>query len=168
MRRLAIGLCALAVLLVLTGLALKPDGPHQRVVAQAPPTTAPAPIAIGAQYHPATTTTTTTLPPQPPTTQRTYRARTTQRPSYAAGGCDGQDPVPCCIVMRESHGQWNARNPSSGAGGRYQMLPSTFHNTAAGAAYGGNAADAPPDVQRAAAAELVRRQGLAPWAGPGC
>lgn len=35
-------------------------------------------------------------------------------------------PVPSYIVACESHGNLRALNPSSGAGGRYQILPSTW------------------------------------------
>ena len=34
--------------------------------------------------------------------------------------------IPKAIVMCESGGNYNALNPSSGAGGAYQMLPETY------------------------------------------
>jgi septal ring factor EnvC (AmiA/AmiB activator) len=38
----------------------------------------------------------------------------------------GDFSIPSSIVMCESGGNYNALNPSSGAGGAYQMLPSTY------------------------------------------
>ena len=38
----------------------------------------------------------------------------------------GDFAIPTSIVMCESGGNYNALNPSSGAGGAYQMLPSTY------------------------------------------
>jgi len=70
-------------------------------------------------------------------------------------GSPSTDPsgIPDCIVQRESGGDWTAHNPRSSASGRYQFLDSTWGG------YGGyqSAADAPPEVQAARAAEL--------WAG---
>lgn len=37
-----------------------------------------------------------------------------------------REPVPGYIVECESHGSYRALNPSSGAGGKYQVLPSTW------------------------------------------
>ncbi len=56
----------------------------------------------------------------------------------SGGGCS-----PDSIVQRESKGDPNAVNPSSGAGGKYQFLPSTWSG------YGGyaRAQDAPESVQ---------------------
>jgi len=36
------------------------------------------------------------------------------------------NPIPAYIVECESHGYLRALNPSSGAGGRYQVIPSTW------------------------------------------
>jgi hypothetical protein len=62
----------------------------------------------------------------------------TGRGGGGGGSCD-----PGSIVQRESKGDPNAVNPSSGAGGKYQFLPSTWSG------YGGysRAQDAPESVQ---------------------
>jgi hypothetical protein len=59
------------------------------------------------------------------------------------GGGGGGSCNPGSIVQRESKGDPNAVNPGSGAGGKYQFLPSTWSG------YGGysQAQDAPESVQ---------------------
>lgn len=41
-------------------------------------------------------------------------------------GSYGSFAIPCYVVDCESHFDWNAVNPSSGARSVYQMLPSTY------------------------------------------
>jgi peptidoglycan hydrolase-like protein with peptidoglycan-binding domain len=67
--------------------------------------------------------------------------------------------IPAAIVMCESGGNWAAVNPSSGAGGAYQILPSTW------AAYGGPGLpqDASPAQQSRIAAEIWATQGPSAW-----
>jgi hypothetical protein len=62
-------------------------------------------------------------------------------------------------VQCESGGDYSAVNPSSGAGGAYQILPSTWH------AYGGAGLpqDAPKAEQDRIAAEIYARQGSSAW-----
>ncbi len=85
------------------------------------------------------------------------------------------DPVPssgdnadtlACIRAHESDsaGGYSAVNSSSGAGGAYQALPSTWDG------YGGyaRAEDAPPEVQDQWANEAIAASGTRPWAGSGC
>ena len=62
--------------------------------------------------------------------------------------------------MCESGGNYHALNPSSGAGGAYQILPSTWR------AYGGEGApqDAPKEEQDRIAAEIWRDSGPSAWA----
>jgi hypothetical protein len=62
----------------------------------------------------------------------------TGRGGGSGGSCD-----PGSIVQRDSRGDPNAVNPSSGAGGKYLFLPSTWSG------YGGypQAHDAPESVQ---------------------
>jgi hypothetical protein len=69
---------------------------------------------------------------------RTKAPARTGRGGGSRGTCD-----PGSIVQRESKGDPNAVNSSSGAGGKYQFLPSTW------AGYGGyaRAEDAPESVQ---------------------
>jgi muramidase (phage lysozyme) len=61
--------------------------------------------------------------------------------------------------MCESGGNYRAVNPSSGAGGAYQILPSTW------AAYGGTGSpqDAPPAEQDAIAAKIYATDGRGAW-----
>jgi peptidoglycan hydrolase-like protein with peptidoglycan-binding domain len=96
-----------------------------------PPAPAPAPVA------PTTSTTTTTTS------------------SYTSGGYS----IPSSIVQCESGGNWGAVNAGSGAGGAYQILPSTW------AAYGGTGSpqDASPAEQSAIAARIYAAQGSSAW-----
>ena len=76
-------------------------------------------------------------------------------PAYLGGPYS----IPTYIVMCESGGNYNAVNSSSGAGGAYQILPSTW------AAYGGQGApqDAPKADQDRIAAEIWRDSGPSAW-----
>jgi septal ring factor EnvC (AmiA/AmiB activator) len=71
----------------------------------------------------------------------------------------GPYSIPTYIVMCESGGNYSALNPSSGAGGAYQILPSTW------ALYGGEGApqDAPKSEQDAIAAEIWADSGGSAW-----
>ena len=72
----------------------------------------------------------------------------------------GPYAIPTYIVMCESGGNYHALNASSGAGGAYQILPSTWR------AYGGQGApqDAPKEEQDRIAAEIWRDSGPSAWA----
>lgn len=86
-----------------------------------------------------------------PTTRITQTVAPTT-PSYSGG-------MPACTWVPESGGSYTAQNPS-GAGGKYQIMPSTWR------AYGGvesNAADAPPAEQEAVARRVLAGQGLGAW-----
>ena len=67
--------------------------------------------------------------------------------------------IPEAIVMCESGGNFQALNPSSGAGGAYQIIPSTW------AAYGGKGLphEAPPAEQHRIAAMIWADSGPAAW-----
>jgi septal ring factor EnvC (AmiA/AmiB activator) len=90
-----------------------------------------------------------------------------QRQSSSGSGSSAGSPaylggpysIPTYIVMCESGGNYHALNPSSGAGGAYQILPSTW------AAYGGQGApqDAPKAEQDRIAAEIWRDSGPSAW-----
>jgi peptidoglycan hydrolase CwlO-like protein len=71
----------------------------------------------------------------------------------------GPYAIPTYIVMCESGGNYRALNPSSGAGGAYQILPSTWR------AYGGQGLphQAPPAEQDRVAAMIWRDSGPSPW-----
>jgi peptidoglycan hydrolase CwlO-like protein len=71
----------------------------------------------------------------------------------------GPYTIPTYIVMCESGGDYGAVNPSSGAGGAYQILPSTWE------LYGGKGApqDAPKAEQDRIAAEIWADSGGSAW-----
>lgn len=66
-----------------------------------------------------------------------------------------------CVRQRESGGSYTAVNSSSGAGGAYQFMPSTWR------AMGGSGLpqNASPAEQDRMAAKLYAQSGTAPWAG---
>jgi resuscitation-promoting factor RpfC len=76
----------------------------------------------------------------------------------------GDQSVWQCIISRESGGNPSAVNPSSGAGGLFQFLPSSF------AAYGGVGLpeDASVGEQWAVAEHAYAVSGWSPWIGDGC
>lgn len=71
----------------------------------------------------------------------------------------GPYSIPTYIVMCESGGDYGALNPSSGAGGAYQILPSTWE------LYGGKGAphEAPKAEQDRIAAEIWADSGGSAW-----
>jgi septal ring factor EnvC (AmiA/AmiB activator) len=75
----------------------------------------------------------------------------------------GPYSIPSFIVMCESGGDYGAVNPSSGAGGAYQILPSTW------SLYGGKGApqDASKEEQDRIAAEIWADSGSGAWACAG-
>jgi hypothetical protein len=86
------------------------------------------------------------------------QAAAAHRSRGGGGGCsEGQ------IIARESGGNPQAVNSSSGAGGLYQILPSTW------AGRGGyeNAADAPVEMQQEAYQE-IRASNPRAWGSAGC
>lgn len=83
--------------------------------------------------------------------------------SGVQGACGGSLP-PCCVMMRESHGNPTAVNASSGASGKWQFMANTWAN------YGGypTAASAPEAVQDQRAAQIwAGGAGAGHWGG-GC
>ena len=91
------------------------------------------------------------------------------RPS--ARSSSGGGNVLECIKHRESRGQYDVVNGSSGAAGAYQFMPGTWDNNARSAGrtdlVGVNPANASPADQDAMAQHLLATQGLGPWGG-GC
>jgi septal ring factor EnvC (AmiA/AmiB activator) len=92
------------------------------------------------------------------------RAAQQQEASAAAaqdevGDWVGDWAIPEAIVMCESGGNFDAVNPSSGAGGAYQILPSTWD------LYGGsgNPEDASPDEQHDIASQIWADSGGSAW-----
>jgi peptidoglycan hydrolase CwlO-like protein len=87
--------------------------------------------------------------------QRSSSGSSSGSPAYLGGPY----AIPTYIVMCESGGNYHALNPSSGAGGAYQILPSTWR------AYGGQGApqDAPKAEQDRIAGEIWRDSGPSAW-----
>jgi hypothetical protein len=83
----------------------------------------------------------------------------TLRATHASSGASHGYTIPASIVMCESGGNYAAVNPSTGAGGAYQILPSTW------AAYGGTGLpqNAPPAEQDAIAAKIYATAGPSQW-----
>lgn len=80
-------------------------------------------------------------------------------PATATVASGGGYTIPSSIVQCESGGNYSAVNPSSGAGGAYQILPSTWQ------AYGGQGLpqNASPAEQGHIAAEIMAKQGPSAW-----
>jgi peptidoglycan hydrolase-like protein with peptidoglycan-binding domain len=95
------------------------------------------------------------ITPQPATS--TGSSSTTA--GAAASSSSGGYTIPSGIVQCESGGNYSAVNPSSGAGGAYQILPSTW------SAYGGQGSpqNAPKAEQDRIAAAIYARQGASAW-----
>ena len=91
-------------------------------------------------------------PPAPPVA-RIDRTPHGQSPAYAGG----RWAIPASIVMCESHGNYNAVNPSSGARGAYQLMPSTYY------ANGGDGSWSPADQDRVAARVWNGGAGRSQW-----
>lgn len=72
---------------------------------------------------------------------------------------NGHWAIPAYIVICESGGNYRAVNPSSGAGGAYQIMPATWR------AYGGTGLpqDAPPAEQDRIAGMIWRNSGPSQW-----
>ena len=68
------------------------------------------------------------------------------------------------MIQRESGGNPYAVNPSSGAGGLFQFMPSTW--TSLG--YYGAPQNASVATQYAAFQKLYAEMGTSPWVGDGC
>jgi resuscitation-promoting factor RpfC len=92
------------------------------------------------------------ITPQPPAAPAAATAAT---PASSSSGY----AIPSSIVQCESGGNYSAVNPSSGAGGAYQILPSTWQ------AYGGQGLpqDASPAEQGRIASEIYASQGPSAW-----
>lgn len=95
------------------------------------------------------------LTPAPPVSEAGVAGAT-----YTGSTASSGSALPACAWQPESGGDPSAVNPSSGAGGYYQIMPSTW------AAYGGTGApqDAPMSEQTAIAQRIYQSQGASAWA----
>ena len=95
-------------------------------------------------------------------------ARAAHRTSTGSSSSSGSSVLDC-IRHRESRGQYDVVNTSSGAAGAYQFMPGTWNTNAAAAGrqdlVGVNPANASPADQDAMAQHLLATQGLGPWGG---
>jgi hypothetical protein len=148
-RALALGGCTLAAVAA-TGAAVAATG-----VAGAATGTAPVPIPI--HGAPLTKLPAFATAARAPRKARHHKLRVTGAYSSRTGA--GDYSIPASIVMCESGGNYSAVNASTGAGGAYQILPSTW------AAYGGTGLpqDAPPAEQNAIAAKIYASAGPGQW-----
>jgi hypothetical protein len=91
--------------------------------------------------------------------QRLEQISAAEAQSQVASWANGDWAIPEAIVMCESGGNYGALNPSSGAGGAYQILPSTW------ALYGGKGKphEASPAEQDAIAAQIWADSGPGAW-----
>lgn len=92
--------------------------------------------------------------------QKLERISAAEAESEVAGWAGTGDwAIPEAIVLCESGGDYGALNPSSGAGGAYQILPSTWH------LYGGKGLphEASPAEQDAIAAQIWADSGPGAW-----
>jgi LysM repeat protein len=85
-------------------------------------------------------------------------------PTPASAAYSGSGGYQSCVISHESGGNPRAVNASSGAGGLYQFLPSTW----AGLGYSGLPQDASVAQQTAAFNTLYAEAGMAPWETDGC
>ena len=88
-------------------------------------------------------------------------AQPAQAPSVSTAGVSAFE---ACVISRESGGNPQAVNPSSGAGGLFQFLPSTWAALGFAGSYPGGAQTAPVGVQEAAFSKLYAEAGTSPWA----
>jgi hypothetical protein len=104
------------------------------------------------------------MPPPPPKPAARVSKAQPRPQAKASGGGGGGCAIPAYICQRESGGSYTAVNPSSGAGGKYQFMPSTWR------ALGGTGLPqhASPAEQDAMAAKLWNGgAGCAHWSACG-
>lgn len=107
------------------------------------------------------------IPPPPVTHHRRYHAGSApaaDTSSNAPVSTGGMSSFENCVIQRESGGNPRAVNPTSGAGGLFQFLPSTWASLGYASSYPGGAQTAPVSVQEAAFAKLYAEAGTSPWA----
>lgn len=93
-----------------------------------------------------------------------------QQPAAASNvSTSGMGAFQACVIQAESGGNPTAVNASSGAGGLYQFLLTTWDALGFGAQYPGGAQTAPVSVQNAAFAKEYAQSGTSAWSAyDGC
>jgi len=91
---------------------------------------------------------------------RHVRASSTTQAASASPYSGAPGSFEACVIARESGGNPRAVNPTSGAGGLYQFLPSTWRALG----FSGLPEYASVATQRAAFQKLYAEAGTAPWA----
>jgi resuscitation-promoting factor RpfC len=107
-----------------------------------PPAPAPAPAPALTASAPVTSAPATSAP-----------AQATGSYSASSGSYES------CVIQAESGGNASAVNPTTGAGGLYGFMPSTWHSLG----YSGLPQDAPASVQHEAYAKEYARSGSSAW-----
>jgi LysM repeat protein len=130
----------------------------------AAPIAAPAP-SRPAGRHAGTRSDSDSRPPSAPARHRAPGRHARAHTSGSSGGFStaGMAAFESCVISRESGGNPRAVNPSSGAGGLFQFLPSTWAGLGFATGYPGGAQTAPVGVQEAAFAKLYAEAGTSPW-----
>jgi hypothetical protein len=97
-------------------------------------------------------------------THSQYKSNSTTMTSHSGSSgssysSTGGYSIPASIVRCESGGNYHAVNPSTGAGGAYQIMPSTWR------AYGGSGSpqNAPKAQQDAIASKIYHSGGGSQW-----
>jgi LysM repeat protein len=102
--------------------------------------------------------------PMPAPAPAQLAASSSSAPAAATGSITPGSAYEACVIAAESGGNPAAVNASSGAGGEYQFLPSTW----ASLGYSGLPQDAPAAEQQQAFDRLYAQAGTSPWSTDGC
>jgi LysM repeat protein len=135
----------------------------------AAPAPAPAPVSPApsrpAGRHAGARSDSDSRPPSAPARHRAPGRHARTHTARSSGGFStaGMAAFESCVISRESGGNPHAVNPSSGAGGLFQFLPSTWAGLGFAADFPGGAQTAPVGVQEAAFAKLYAEAGTSPW-----
>ncbi len=130
----------------------------------APAPVSPAPSRPGGR-HAGARSDSDDRPPSAPARHRAPGRHARTPTAHSSGGFStaGMAAFESCVISRESGGNPHAVNPSSGAGGLFQFLPSTWASLGFAVGYPGGAQTAPVGVQEAAFAKLYAEAGTSPW-----
>jgi resuscitation-promoting factor RpfC len=133
---------------------------------QVKPWLAKAAVAAIPAPAPAPATATAPAPAAAESSSSTAASSSAPAPAQSTSSYSGAPgSFQSCVIAAESGGNPSAVNPSSGAGGLYQFLPSTWHALG----YSGAPQDAPVSVQNEAFAKQYAQSGGSAWSAyDGC